>query len=89
MLLINCKVELKLKWTKYCVFSADGIDNDISFIGKNLKDQFIGMVITQKVRRKIHQINIGIFSNQTCWSQHIICSGLYKLSQKVQSKTIM
>ena len=27
MLLINCKVELKLKWTKYCIFSAAGADN--------------------------------------------------------------
>ena len=24
MLLIDCKVELKLKWTKYCNFSAPG-----------------------------------------------------------------
>ena len=24
---ISCKVELKLKWTKYCVFSAAGNDN--------------------------------------------------------------
>ena len=34
MPLINCKVELKLKWTKYCVLSAAGTeitlnDNDI------------------------------------------------------------
>ena len=28
MPLINCKVELKLKWTKYCVLSAAGNDND-------------------------------------------------------------
>ena len=27
MPLINCKVELKLKWTKYCVLSAAGADN--------------------------------------------------------------
>ena len=27
MLLINCKVELKLKWKKYCVLSAAGNDN--------------------------------------------------------------
>ena len=27
MPLINCKVELKLKWTKYCVSSAAGADN--------------------------------------------------------------
>ena len=26
--LINCKVELKLKWTKYCVLSAAGNEND-------------------------------------------------------------
>ena len=24
---INCKVELELKWTKYCVLSASGNDN--------------------------------------------------------------
>ena len=28
MLLINCKFELKLKWTKYCVLSEAGNDND-------------------------------------------------------------
>ena len=28
MPLINCKVELKLKWTKYCVLPANGNDNN-------------------------------------------------------------
>ena len=28
MQFINCKLELKLKWTKYCVLSAAGNDND-------------------------------------------------------------
>ena len=28
MPLINWKVELKLKWTKYCILSANGNDND-------------------------------------------------------------
>ena len=27
MPLINCKVELKLKWVKYCVLSSNGTDN--------------------------------------------------------------
>ena len=27
MPLINCKVELKLKWTKYCGLTAAGADN--------------------------------------------------------------
>ena len=26
--IMNCKVELKLKWTKYCVLSEAGGDND-------------------------------------------------------------
>ena len=28
MPLINCKVELKIKWTKYCVLSTNDIDDD-------------------------------------------------------------
>ena len=28
MPLINCKVEIKIKWTKCCVLSAAGADND-------------------------------------------------------------
>ena len=27
MLLINCKVELKLKWTRYCILPAAGNEN--------------------------------------------------------------
>ena len=27
MLLINCKIELKPKWTKYCIFSETGFEN--------------------------------------------------------------
>ena len=27
MPLINCKIELKIKWTNYCAFSAAGADN--------------------------------------------------------------
>ena len=27
MPLINCKVEIKLRWTKYCVLSVVGADN--------------------------------------------------------------
>ena len=43
MLLINCKVELKLKWTNYCVLSAAAADNNDAnsnntiFIIKNTK----------------------------------------------------
>ena len=30
MPLINCKVKLKLKWTKYCVLSVAGNENNIN-----------------------------------------------------------
>ena len=30
MPLINCKVELKLKWSKYCVLSGDSTENVIN-----------------------------------------------------------
>ena len=29
--LIDCRIELKLKWTKYCVLSADGVDNNDAY----------------------------------------------------------
>ena len=41
MLFIKCKVKLKLKWTNYCVLSANKNDNDnannIIFITKDTK----------------------------------------------------
>ena len=96
MPLVNCKIELKLKWTKYCLLSAAGtgdinnIDsNNIVFTirnlkfyvpvgflsarnnqklsklhSKNLKDDFIGMNIKEKVRTKLRQMCLDILSNQ-------------------------
>ena len=96
MPLDNCKIELKLKWTKYCLLSAAGtgdinnIDsNNIVFTirnlkfyvpvgflsarnnqklsklhSKNLKDDFIGMNIKEKVRTKLRQMCLDILSNQ-------------------------
>ena len=95
MALINCKVESKLKWTKYCVLSAAAAyyintnSNNIifiikgtklylpvvnlstrdnqnyqNFLAEDFKDQFIGMNIKQKVKMKIQQMNIDIFSNE-------------------------
>ena len=36
MLWINYKVELKLKWTKYCVLYAPGADN-VNRLSKTMK----------------------------------------------------
>ena len=94
MPLINCKVKLKLKWTKHYVLSVTGTDNTNGnnddnnitftikdaqlytpvvplsvkkiknykhFLVKDLKDQFIGMNIKQKVIIKIQQTNLDLF----------------------------
>ena len=37
MQLINCKVELTLKWTKYCVLSVAGNDNNANNIISTIK----------------------------------------------------
>ena len=39
------------------------IKNNQKFLAKDLKDQFIGISIKQKVRIKIQQMNLDIFSN--------------------------
>ena len=47
------------------VVTLSGRDNFYqNFLAEDLKDQFIGMNIKQKVRIKIQQMNIDIFSNQ-------------------------
>ena len=40
MTLLNCKVELKLKWTKYSVFSVAGNENDINYKGNGKNNIF-------------------------------------------------
>ena len=47
------------------MYQQETIKNYRNFLAKDLKDQFIGMNIKQKVRIKLHQINLDIFSNQT------------------------
>ena len=47
------------------LYQQETIKNYQNFYVKDLKDQFIEMSIKQKVRIKIRQMNIDIFSNQT------------------------
>ena len=55
MPLINCKVEVKLNWTNYCVLSAAGVDNvngnyDYSIIFTIKDTQFYIPVATLSTR---------------------------------------
>ena len=46
------------------LYEQKTIENYQTFLVQELNDQFIGMNINQKVRIKLQQINIDIFSNQ-------------------------
>ena len=62
MPLINCKGELKLKWTKYCVLSAAGNDNHndmvikIIFIIKDTKLYVPVVTLSAKDNRKLSKL---------------------------------
>ena len=76
----NRKIELKLKLTNYYVLSAGGVDNvnnnDSNYIIFTIKDAVICFSsnfirkrqslsnVFSKVRIKVQQMNIDIFSNQ-------------------------
>ena len=59
MSLINCKIELKLKWTKYCVLSAaaansnDANSNNIIFTIKDTKLYFPIVTLSTKDDKKL------------------------------------
>ena len=59
MSLINCKIELKLKWTKCCAMSAAGADNvnansnNIILIMKDTKLCFCTNFISKKQSKTI------------------------------------
>ena len=57
---------------------GDTLKNYQNFLVKDLKDQFIGVNIKQKVRIKIQEMNIDIFWSQIIWSQQIICFSLFE-----------
>ena len=46
------------------LYQQETIKSYQNFLLKDLKDKFIGMNIKQKVRIKIRQMNLDIFSNQ-------------------------
>ena len=61
MPLINCKVELKLKWIKYCVLTLAGADNihsnpnNIIFTVKDTKLNVPVVTLSAKDNQKLHK----------------------------------
>ena len=73
--LINCKVELKLKWTKYCVLATGGNDNDdansssIIFTIKGTKLYVPGIVTSStKDNQKLSKLLSKGFERSVYWN---------------------
>ena len=65
------------------LYQQETIKNYQNVLAKDFKDQFIGMNIKQKVRIKIQQMNLNIFSNQ------ILLESIDYLFQFIQIKATM
>ena len=77
MPLINCKVELKFKWAKYCLLSAAGSDNvnniDSNNIIFTIKDtKFYVPVVTLSARdnQKLSKLLIKGFERLVYWNEY-------------------
>ena len=81
--LINCKVELKLRWKKYCVLSVGGTDNvksndDGNHIIFTIKDATLCVpVVTLSTRdnQKLSKFLRKEFERSVYWSEDKIKSG--------------
>ena len=75
MTLINCKVELKLKWPKYCVLAAAGHDNtdanpeNIIFTIKDTKFYVSVVTLSAKDNPKLSKLLSKCFERSVCWNE--------------------
>ena len=76
MPLINYKVELTLKWTKYCVLSAAGNGNDydrddkIIFTIKDTKLYVPGVNLSAKDNQKLLKLISKGFARSVYWNKY-------------------
>ena len=77
MSLINCKVELKLKWTKYCVLSTGGTENVINDNDNNIiftiKDTQLYIPVVNLIARnnqKLSKLLSKGFERSVYWNKY-------------------
>ena len=76
MPLINCKVELRLKWTKYFVLSAAGADNPntnsniIIFTIKDKKIYVLLVTLLAKDNQKLSKLLRKEFERSFYWNKY-------------------
>ena len=72
---INCKVELKLKWTKYCVLSAAGADSDnanpnIIFTIKGIKLYVPVVTLAARDNQKLSNLLSKRSERSVSWNEY-------------------
>ena len=75
MPLINCKVELKLKCTKYCVLAAAGVDNtdanpDNIFTVKDTKLYVPVVILLARNNQKLSKLLSKGFERSVYWNEY-------------------
>ena len=88
MALINCKLELKLKWSKYCVSSAGGNDNiidnnndnNIIFIIKVKKLYGPAVTLSAREKQKLSKLLSKEFERSVYWNE-------YKTKNETKTRT--
>ena len=73
---INCKVELKLKWSNHCVFSAASVDNDdansnnITFTIEDTKLYVPVVTVSAKDNKRLSNLLSKEFETSVYWNEH-------------------
>ena len=78
MPLINCKIESKLKWTKYCVLSPNGNDNvndidnanDIIFTIKDTKLYVPVATLSARNNQTLSKLLSRTFQRSVYWNEY-------------------
>ena len=77
MPLINCKVELKLRWTKHCVLSVAGTDNangndsdNITFTIKDTKLYVPVVTLSARDNKKLSKLLSKRFERSVYWNEY-------------------
>ena len=76
--LVNCKVELKLRWTKHCVLSVAGADNangnnndnNVIFIIKDTKLCVPVVTLSAKDNQKLSKLLSKRFERSVYWNEY-------------------
>ena len=76
--MVNCKVELKLRWTKHCVLSVAGADNangnnndnNVIFIIKGTKLYVPVVTLSARDNQKLSKLLSKRFERSVYWNEY-------------------